>query len=247
MNLAKFVSLLSGKSLFFARMDTFDDPFECAIGLGVNREEYQKSKFANFVAQAYMVVNTPVPGYELPSKEAREKNFAKLISDYASRGEVKLSERIYASCWHESVSESAALWKLYGGNDGSAVAIKTTYGSLRDGILDRKEEGDRYKVEIGRVEYIDYGNTILHHLDAPFRKREAFEHEKEVRAIFKIHAEDAPTGISVPIDLMNVVHDVVVSPLAPQWFSSLVVKLCNKFDCNLKVSHSGLNAEPLFC
>jgi hypothetical protein len=245
-NLAKFVSLLATKSIFFARMDTFDDPFECAIGLGLHREWYRKAKYESFVARAIEVVNTPVPGYGLPPKEARERNIAQLISDYEGREEARLSERIFASCWHESKTESAALWKLYGGSDGSAVAIKTTYKSLRDGILDRDEEGDRYKIDIGRVEYIDYENVILHHLDAPFRKRAAFEHEKEVRAIFRFHAEDLPAGIGVPVDLANVVSDVVVSPLAPQWFGDLVVELCRRFDCPLKVSPSGLNVEPLY-
>jgi hypothetical protein len=246
MNLAKFASLLATKSLFFARMDTFEDPFECAIGIGMHREWYQKAKYENFVAQAIEVVNTPVPGYGLPSKEARDENIAKLIADFESKGERRMSERIYASCWHESNSESSALWKLYGGSDGSAVAIRTTYKSLRDGILDLKEEGDRYRIDIGRVEYIDYENVILHHLDAPFRKRAAFEHEKEVRAILRWHTKDLPPGVAVPFDMAKVVHSVIVSPLAPQWFADLVAELCKRFDCPLKVSTSGLNVEPLY-
>lgn len=235
MNLAKLVALLASKSLFFARMDTFEDPFESAIGVGLHKEWYQKTKYENFVARATEVVNTPVPGYDLPPKEAREENIAKLIADFESKGDKKMSERTYASCWHESNSESAALWKLYGGSEGSAVAIRTTYKALRDGILDLNEEGDRYRIQIGRVEYIDYENVILHFLDAPFRKREAFEHEKEVRAILRLHTDDLPPGIAIPFDLMNVVHNVIISPLAPQWFADLVVEICRRFDCPLKV------------
>jgi len=247
MNLAKFVSLLAAKSLFFARMDTFEDPFECAIGLGVHREWYQRTEYEIFVARTIELVNTPIPGYPFPPKEAREQNIAQLISEYESRGETRMSERIYASCWHESQSESAALWKLYGGNDGSAVAIRTTYGSLRDGILDRKEEGDRYDIQMGKVVYIDYEGIILNYHVAPFRKRAAFEHEKEIRAILHLYGDNLPLGISVPFDLMNVIHDVVVSPLAPKWFSDLVVELAKRFDSPLKVLPSRLNVDPLHC
>ena len=252
MDLAKFISLLSGGSLYFPRMDCFDDPFECAIGLGEHREWYEEAKHAQFVADVWAVVNEPIPGHPLRSEEARRENAERLIAEYEKRRNdppVKLSERCHASCWHESSYESEALWKLYGGVSGQAVAIKTTYRRLRDSLLDRNEEGDRYEIDIGKVAYIDYSEGFLHHLESPFRKRKAFEHEKEVRAVITPHRardySEPSKGICVPIDLAVAVQEVIVSPLAPSWFHEIVADVGSRYSASINFSQSELRKEPL--
>lgn len=246
MSLAKYISLLSTKALHFARMDTFDDPFEGAIGMGKHRDEYRNRIHEHMLGEIRRVVNMPPPdGYPIRTEEERAANISRLISEYENREPLSISERSYASCWHENKTESEALWKLYGGMDGLAVALRTTYGSLREGILDRHVEGDRYEIEIGRVHYIDYEDVILHHLDAPFRKRLAFEHEKEVRAILRFHSGERPFGLSVPVDLAVIIHSVVVSPLAPRWFEELVTEIGKRFECSATANKSSLNVDPL--
>lgn len=154
----------------------------------------------------------------------------------------------HVSCWHMNDYESAAMWELYG-QGGRSVAISSTYQAL--------EQALSYECLVGVVQYIDYHSDVIH--DAhPIRfivhKRKSYEHEREIRAVIRLHPaffakdiEDEPAapGIWKTVDLDGLVHGVHVSPASPAWFRDLVTKVCLRFGLRREAKQSSLDEEPL--
>ncbi|EGR1558865.1 DUF2971 domain-containing protein [Vibrio parahaemolyticus] len=87
LDLAKLVSLLETETLFFARMDTFDDPFEGATPEGYLNELRERSLDSGISAGMYIAQHAGM------SEDFRKYTFV--------------------SCWHQSEFESEAMWSLY--------------------------------------------------------------------------------------------------------------------------------------
>jgi len=99
-----FLSMLLDRSLFFARLDSFEDPFE-----GVPPPA---------VIEAARNPRHPAS----PEAERRLQGWQKMIS--------LCRASICANCWHAGDEESEAMWKLYGRfEDG--LALVTTLRSTR--------------------------------------------------------------------------------------------------------------------
>src|SRR4051794_23331256 len=90
MDFAKYVALLQSRSLYFARADQFDDPFE---GASPQTKVAQRSQW-----------------YSAP--EWQTENGSKAV---AMMPQIYESSRrwTYISCWHANEMESAAMWRLY--------------------------------------------------------------------------------------------------------------------------------------
>ena len=157
MDFTKLVSCIDAQCLFFARADTFDDPFEGS---------YPKM---NVTARKPVPIGIPLDGHERYIKAmARLEEFNKKWPKFTA-----------INCWHMNEHESAAMWKLYlKSNEG--IAIQSTYRKLRLSLIDEE------KVFLGVVKYIDYEKEWIDagNLFSPFvHKRRSFEHEREVRAL----------------------------------------------------------------
>jgi hypothetical protein len=88
----------------------------------------------------------------------------------------------YLNCWYGSPHESAAMWKLYSGDDGAGVAIVSQFASFVASFEPTAEA-----VHVGLVKYGDEHltsqKTIGNGFDYWLWKRRPFEHEREVRAV----------------------------------------------------------------
>ena len=97
------------------------------------------------------------------------------------------------NCWHWSEHESDAMWTRYSRlYDG--IAIKTTFEGLSSGFT-----GDA-DVYIGKISYVGYQSVFIPENNAFYfylHKREAFGHEKEVRAIIMKMPEHSGDGGSL--------------------------------------------------
>lgn len=98
-------------------------------------------------------------------------------------------DRYGVSCWHESATESAALWQLYS-PPGFGVAIKSTPERVHAALGDRQ-------VEMRRIHYDGHhgrhlGNDPLVLLST---KRPEFKHEAELRFIVTL-TPDEQTAIT---------------------------------------------------
>ena len=219
MSFTKFVSLLTKNALFFARADKLGDPFEGS--LSALRPEMYKG---------------------------RSEGQQKLIGDFIRY----LRRFTLVNCWHENRNESDAMWKLYSGiEDG--IAIKTDFHSLSESLTCTQP------IYLGRVTYINYEKTLVPEMEtlAPFvHKRKSFEHEREVRAIavetldYAVGWEvlDRPAlydvGTYYEVDTSVLIKEMVVPPLAGDWFVDLVEATARSFKLKAPTRRSVLAERP---
>lgn len=245
LDFTKFVALLSTESLFFARVDTFDDSFEGSYTVG-NLEV--RDEFAKRHAPAF--------GQTRAEMLATDSHVA-----------LRQREEVFANCWNMSERESAAFWGLYVPPEGG-VAVRSTVHRLIKAIGQSEPAPGLYPVFVGEVIYIDYDEEILPqgNLLYPFvHKRKSFEFESELRAVIAWESdyEDVgdvppggrlemrkrqppPLGLSLAVDLTELVAAIYVSPTAPPWFGALVRSVVAHYACSAEVVQSSLSAEPIF-
>ena len=229
MDFTKFASLLKEHALFFVRVDKLGDPFEGAfpdINVRVGPLHYGEDA-------------PKIHGSLLPHLQGMRRFTA-------------------ISCWHESDYESEAMWQRYSReNDG--VAIRTSFGDLIESMKTPK------RIYAGRVTYIDYARDLVPENDPlliNFYKRKAFEHEKEVRAVRyelpSIQDQRNPSkrvintsitpfwdpGLYIPVDLATLVNEIIVAPLAPEWFLDLTQSIAETYGLHKDVRKSTLADTP---
>lgn len=225
LDFTKYVSLLDARALFLPRADLLGDPFEGTFGKGI-------------------------PPTEPIETSGGRKSFVAAPKDH--RDELRemfrqWRSRTYVSCWHVNEFESAAMWRLYASTN-EAVAIRTTYASLREALP--KE------AIIGLVQYIDYASEWVPDTNAIwpfFFKRKSFEHEREVRIVLQDtgHRTAIPLqpnedgGKLIPLELGSVVRAVVVAPTSPAWFRHIVSNVTTRYGYAFPVSQSTMDEEPL--
>ena len=237
MDLAKFISLIKKKSLYFARADQFDDPFECAIGLKEKKPEYD-AFYKEFLMQAIATAPGDINNFKTP--ESIKKEADRLFEELSIHNNLHRSS-IYMNCWHKNEIESEAMWKLYVKDLTQGIAIRTTYGDLYK-ALNRDPS-----IDIGMVNYIDYKTQFVYMNDVHWYKRLSFEHEHEVRAVMYDYVSSKKnSGILYPIDLNTLIKSVYVSPMASEWFVDIVKDLMEKYHLKKDVVESSLNAEVFY-
>jgi len=232
MDFTKFISLLSTSSLYFARADSFGDPFEGSwtnLDL-VEREDRINKAVADGVG----------------SEEAAYQ-FRRLM-EFQPRN-------VAISCWHENEDESATMWKLYL-QSNKGIAIQTTLESFKKSFGDIKED-----LFLGRVHYINYANEKFKgdletdSICRPFaHKRKGFKHEKEIRAIYMQPMADYRImdkgilggGKSIKINVPMLIQNIYISPSAPGWFKELVEGSIKKYGYEMQPIQSDLDNDPLF-
>src|SRR6056297_655056 len=227
MDFTKYVSLLSSRALYFSRADQFEDTYEGAKGLRRKKNAWDEH-YIRFFRDA---IRNPPEGYEFNKTDDEvEAEAQRLLRELESGGESSRSST-FVSCWHESLYESAAMWRLYSSFLPNAVAIKTTSDSLY------KSLGRNPAIKIGRVRYIDLSMQYAGINEAYWRKRKSFEHEREVRAVLVDHG-GGDIGKLMGCDTDVLIKGIYVSPEAPSWFASLVNDVNRKFNIGIEVSDS---------
>lgn len=237
MDLAKLLSLLKDSALHFVRADRFVDPFEGAKGVLSRKPDWDAYYLAFF---EYAIRNPPEdhPCNLTDEQVAEQAN--KLLEQTSKSGEFA-RKRTFMSCWHESEHENEALWYRYGGGDASqSVAVRTTFYNLQQSI------GNDPYIPIGRVKYIDIDHEYAEINGAFFRKRLAFRHEREVRAIINVYQNPPEYVVSRPVDVSILIDDIVVSPLAPNWFEEVVRDSVARYGFAKGVSRSRLADTPFY-
>lgn len=235
MDFAKYVSLLSTRSLYFARCDTFDDPFEGAVGALENKARWDEF-YLEFFRQAVKSAPTQTPRDY--TEEELDCNAQRLLAEMSRSGE-HWRQRTFASCWHENEHESEAMWRLYSSYLENAVAIRTTTGRLRSSM------GSPEDVRIGRIAYIDFGKQYAGVNEVFWRKRMSFAHEREVRALL-VDPFSENRGKLMPCSLDVLIEAVFVSPKAPGWLTPLINDVNAKYDLKVQVTRSEMAAAPFW-
>jgi hypothetical protein len=150
---------------------------------------------------------------------------------------------LYAQCWCKK-SMSDAMWRIYSQNKTS-VRIRTTRDKLQAAMdnFSLKQKGKGFKSILEDVEYFktkalnaktEALATSIEDTDVPAEavghatkilclKREAFDHEDEVRAIIYSPSKPgkkAEKGVFIPVDSHDLVESILIDPRAPKELSA---------------------------
>lgn len=226
MSFPKFVSfLLDG--LYFSRVDCLGDSWEGALPSGT------------------------AGLFETTAKEAVARgNAAQLpfLRQMWSKIYVDARLRMFANCWQLAPADSWWMWKIYCESD-YGVALRSTYD-----LLDRQVplKYEYRNILIGLMQYGDYdsggyvtdpANTFA----AVMSKRDAFQDEREVRLVCdSVSPEKTRTGFFISVDPNQLLNSIVVSPLSPDWFRTIVEATARALKCTVSVEDSRLRREPTF-
>ncbi len=244
LDLAKFLSLLEDKSLFFTRLNHFCDPYEGALGTKQNEEVWIQME----MKRRKPFVNLTINENKCSEKEL-QVGYKEEFENYRKKLRKWRSEN-FVSCWHQSDCESEAMWQLYTRDTAQGLAIQTTFERIYNSLPITTN------ADFGLVNYIDYneynnGNNCkcFHAFDAPWYKRKSFEHEQEFRVIINnpdlelfTYSGDA----KIPVDLNVLIENIYVSPKSEEWFVDLVRSILKRYGCNFYAKKSDLNKTPFW-
>ena len=165
---------------------------------------------------------------------------------------VEMARKHFVNCWCMHEHESDAMWRIFGRDAGTGIAVRTTYSRLID-ILPASDF-------IGLVTYLDYDTEsfgLSNLFNYVMHKRTQFSYENEVRIVRsildesmsrlvgdKIECNPPERGISVPVHIDLLVEDVVVSPYAPDWILKTVTAVAKRFGLSAPIRHSVLADSP---
>ena len=218
LDLPKYLHLLHSRAIYLRRADRFPDRFEGVLTSGIRKA----------INDAYM------------------NGLSKHDADSFVK---ELREGIYVNCWSLGASDNMALWQLYG-NPSASIAITTTVEKLIGAVLSWAASE---KVEIFKVRYVDHfknPNMIIGTYSDPLRfKNSAYFFEKEVRIVVsriqKNKSRSAkPEGISLPVELDDLIRSVVVAPEAQPWLYDIVADLSDRYGLKSPIRRSKLTYLP---
>lgn len=209
MDLPKFINLLNGK-MYFNRLNNFEDVYE---GTYPNGNLTMRDEVYS------------------PEERMSQATYDKLAN--------KAQNNTYVSCFHNSKSETAFMWNIYGKEGG--IAIKTTGKRLKESFSLTDED-----IYIGKVSYIDYNRDYIPESNLLYLgtyKRKSFSAEKEFRCLV-FDSENIKygkkTGILIDVDLNQLIMGLYVSPYAPDYLTDDLNKILMEKGIRVKAQKSDL-------
>lgn len=258
LSFAKFVSLLESRALFFSSAAILPDAFE---GSASKANIRQRPLLVEELVAA-------LASHDVGRTINREELSRGFTSSLAALSAQLLWERswTFINCWHMSDVESDAMWRLYTSTP-EGLAIQSTYARL-DACMRPKRVPPMAEPIVATVRYIDYDEDIIQqnvHLSHYFYKRQAYSHEKEIRAVFQdlplipilddqqrhiaSHfdvRQSPPPGKLVPVDLDLLVEAIHVAPSAPVWIHELTRAVMLRYGLNKPLYSSALEQRPVY-
>jgi hypothetical protein len=191
-----------------------------------------------------------------------------LRSDVSGPGGEKISiaelaDNWYWQCWTLN-QDTGAMWRIYS-HDKDGIKVITTVRKLFDSFYNGSDTFADLKYLIGAVRYweetvisdfmqtasfrdIAFGGQATGFAELLCVKREAFEHEREVRLLFQDLDPKRSMGNFVPFDLdVNAVFDeVVVDPRLNETDAAALQAEIKAAGCTRNISQSPLYRVPKF-
>lgn len=229
MDLAKFISIMKNSTLYFSSPEGFSDIYEGAHGELKNKQAWDDF-YLSFARTS--IITAPDNCWHKIEPKKLEENSKRLVKEISSTWK----NGIYINCWYHSEFESEAMWKMYSTNVENAIAIQTSYISLK------KELGEN--ITIKPIHYIDYSKQFVGPNEVFWCKRKSFEYEKEVRAIVHDFRNPQNAGIEIRVDLNKMIENVYISPYSLKWFQEIVVDLIARYGYTFNVHESSMSEIP---
>ena len=228
LNFVKLMDLLERRLLWFARVDTFEDPLE---GTHTDAEvEYLK---------ALPPPPSPVKGFTL------EKQYVGITQMFR--------ETMFVNCWRAATTESMAMWDIYGKGSG-VVAIKSTVGRLKEML---NTYSRKVFIGLVKYVEWNEAAWNLNALAMVMRKDRSYEHEQELRAVlwglsiegdspiasYSFSSEGkylfhGPSGIEIPCDPEKLVVEIMIGPREQEMFQKVLDPVLRRYGLSVAVTAS---------
>ena len=225
MDFTKFISLLDKSSLFFARSDKLDDPFEGS---------YSK---ANVRLRPEVYKDIP-------------QDMLKKISSYFE----VIRRFTLINCWHLGEYESAAMWRLYlKSNEG--IAVRSTFNLLKDCFQSEEQDVYIGKVKYidYETEWMPEGNTFYPfvHKRKSFEHERELRAIIQKIGIKEDKTLDTSTplfrqGAYIPVNLSRLIDKIYIAPTSPEWLGDLIRSVIEKYGLDKQVVQSSLDEAPVY-
>ena len=161
-----------------------------------------------------------------------------------------IEKRLFGFCLTRRFDKEA-MWKMYSGEDGCGICIKTTVSSFCQAI--RNVYTNAF---IGNVQYVSYLENnpekmfdekikfeYPDYMYPAYLKRDAFSYEEEVRLLV-YETEDILNTVrdhlKVGIENMQFIHEIILSPYYQEDKKTEVFDLCKKYNISPQIYQSGL-------
>ncbi|MFA5394153.1 MAG: DUF2971 domain-containing protein [Candidatus Ratteibacteria bacterium] len=204
-NFTEYVAFLQTQSLYFARSDRFEDPYEGA------------TSYANIVLRPIIY-----KGKNLP-----ETAFKK-ISQFAEW----IREWTFINCWHMNEHESSAMWKLYTHTE-EVLTIQSTFEKLQRclpascflGIVKYIDYEKDWMPEDNLLwRFVHKRKSFEHEKEVraviqEYPTKELPNNEKEIQ----VGLSNNERGRLVKVECEALVEQIFISPTASEWFGQLEV------------------------
>jgi hypothetical protein len=226
MDLAKFLSLLVRRELFFPSAARLGDPFEGSY-----------------------------PAANIRLRPEWYGEHAAEIDRQAHGEKLRRLESTLISCWHMGLVESAAMWQLYS-QRGYGIAVVSNYDRLRDGIIrDQPFYIGKVRYLRYDTDPMPEGNLFdaFVHKRASFAHEQELRIVTEryvppgtTQAWLLADGPPPYCGDYLPVALDTLVEAVVVGPKTPGWVRESVEAAARRFELGVEVRPSELDASPQY-
>lgn len=230
LDITKFLSLLQTKTLFFCRLDKFEDKYEGTL------PERNKEHYKLWMESILQNLN---PDQKVSLEDLEEKLLSYLeMSD-------KFKSLNCISCWNKLENESYALWKIYS-NVNQGIMIKSSVERLKKAFSDTREE-----IQLSEIKYINHKVDKIQSGNMNFpliHKNIAYHYEDEIRLIHTLkfkngftydwHKEKNPNGKNLQVNVEDLIEEIVISPFAEKWFYDVVKNVMKVYNLDKKITFS---------
>lgn len=219
MSLEKLIWILSHKKLILSRLDTLNDPHECAISLG-----------------AFLL------------RVENNKGFKKLLLDLLLKASKANCALIFVNCWYFNDDESEAMWRLYCGPN-TGVAIRSTYQRVINSLTDSMDvymglvKYIDYEKE--SIPGDDMFCRVMHKRKAFIHEQEV----RIVKQLSMSNLDTTlPERLEIEFDFETIIDNIYVNPYASEWYYDAVQEVIAKYSEKLaaRVKWSNIKTRPLF-
>lgn len=243
-DLHKLLSFLFDKTLFFTRLDHFNDPLE-----GLTEKIIGD-----------LTINAGIPSDEKslnPTFTSNEKKDILKGREYREQGIIRDTEKYqktqFANCWFVGKKESFAMWNIY--SDYDSVAIRYNPQELLDIVIPSAESFNNSDFKKMIYGYVDYDNIwpfdpyrkskpeIKH---TAFKKDLSYEHENEFRFVVLTSPEKINNHEKFELPLGDISKDnfkIFANPYMNLWKYKNLERLLNIFSLQDKLEKSRLKVN----
>jgi hypothetical protein len=226
-DVARFLAMLTTRSLYLCRADLLGDPFEGTISKATVDSYNDRRSISS------------LPGFQETMRQFRES----------------LRRNVAISCWHIAECESTAMWNTYAAK-GSGIAIRTTYPRILDSLASCPVPTFIGKVNYVDYETAIVGTPNFISPFVHKRREFESERELRIvttRVPTTKQGDDSvldyslslPPGVLAPIDLEAMIERIVLAPQTADWQANTLRSVVESLGHSFTISRSALDSEAI--